>query len=98
MAWNADGQTVAGGDLIGQAIQAIENLRIALESVAGTLDDVVKLTIYVVDYTPESRAALVEVFKRYMGTTHPPANTLLGLQFLAREDLMIEIDAVAVID
>lgn len=98
VAWDAQGNVVAPGDLRGQMRQAFENLKTALAAAGGTLEDVVKLTIYIVNYGPEQRPAFVEVFKEYLGIQNPPANTLIGVQSLARAELLVEIDAFAVID
>ncbi len=97
VAWDADGNTVAPGDLAGQLAQAFENVKIALAAVGGTLADVTKLTIYVVNYTPDMRETVAAALTQYVGTDAPPANTLLGVQSLARPDLLVEIDAIAVI-
>jgi enamine deaminase RidA (YjgF/YER057c/UK114 family) len=98
VAYDADAQLVGEGDLKAQAQQVFENLRIALAAAGATFEDVVKLTVYIVNYTPSDRAVLVEVRDRYVSREHPPASTLLGVQSLARPEFLIEIDAIAVTD
>lgn len=97
VAWDLEGNVV-GTTLREQAIQAFENLKLALESVGGTLDDVVKMTMYIANYDPAERVGLIDVYQHYLGTEHPPANTLIGVQSLARPDLLIELDAFAIIE
>jgi enamine deaminase RidA (YjgF/YER057c/UK114 family) len=93
VAFDSAGQLVAR-DFPGQAEQVFQNLRRAMESVGGSLDDLVKTTTFITDraYIP----ALREARSKYLGRASPPANTLL-VSGLAREDLLIEIEGVAVL-
>lgn len=96
VAWDEEGNTV-GDDVYSQAVQVVKNLKTAIESVGGTLADLVKVTIYIVDYQPEKRQALTAAAAKAFGD-NPPISTLIGVQALARPDLLIEIDGIAVID
>jgi len=98
VAFDAQGQVVGEGDLRAQAHQVFQNLRAALEAAGCGFVDVVKLVTYVVNYQPEYRALLAEVRPNYIPATNPPVSTLLGVQALALPQLLIEIDAVAVLD
>ncbi len=98
VALDAQGQVVGEGDLRAQAHQVFQNLRTALEAAGASFEDVVKLVTYVVNYQPEHRALLAEVRPDYLPASNPPASTLLGVQALALPQLLIEIDAVAVLD
>ncbi|MEZ5249138.1 MAG: RidA family protein [Ilumatobacteraceae bacterium] len=60
VARDADGRPVGGDDLAAQTEQAFRNVAIAIESVGGSFDDIAKLTVYVVDWSPEKMAALGE--------------------------------------
>ncbi len=91
------GAPVGRGDIGAQAQQVMKNLGAALASVSATFDDVVKITIFVVDYKPADRARILEVRKQYIASDKAPASTLIGVQALAAEDFLIEIEAVAVI-
>ena len=81
-----------------QTVQAFENLKIALAAAGATFGDVVKYTTFVVNYSPEVRPMLGEVREMYVPMDHPPAHTLIGVQSLARDGMLIEIEATAVID
>ncbi len=97
VAHNAKGELVGKGDLKAQANQAWENVRLALEGSGATFKDVVKITTYVVNYQPSMRDDLRAARLRAMGSVEPPAATLVGVQSLASEDWLVEIDATAVI-
>ncbi len=88
---------VAGSDLRSQAEQVFENLKACLGSVGAGFGDVVKLNTYVVNYQPEHRNIIGELRQKYLPPTNPPASTLIGVQALARPELLIEIEAVAVL-
>jgi enamine deaminase RidA (YjgF/YER057c/UK114 family) len=94
---NADG-TVAGETVGEQAVQALRNLRSALEAAGARLADVARLTVYIVDYTPASLDALMEAAIGEYGEAYPiTACTLVGVAALWQPGLLIEIDALAVV-
>ena len=59
-------------------------------------NDVTRLTTYVVNFQPEMRSVINEVRQRIL-PANPPVSTLLGVQALARPELMIEVEATAVL-
>jgi len=94
---DAEGKLVGQGDLKTQAEMVFENLRVALAAAGATPQDIVKLTTYVVGFKPSDLAILREVRSRAFGDTALPASTLVGVQALAREGLLVEIEAIAVV-
>lgn len=92
------GELVGKGDLKAQAQRVFENLRTALRAAGADLDDVVKLNTYVVNYRPAMLDTLRGVRSAFMGDVAVPASTLVGVQALAREGFLIEIEAIAVVD
>lgn len=96
VAWNTSGEVVGKGDLRVQVTQALDNLKTALAAVGGTTEDLIKVNYYVVNLKPDQVPVLREVRNKYFSAEHPPASTLVGVTALAREDFMIEIEAVAV--
>ena len=79
----------------------MRNVVTAVEAVGGTFADVAKLTIYVVQWTPDKVAALGEGIERVaadLGIDPRKAITLVGVQALAEPDLLVEIEAIAVLD
>ena len=97
VAWNAQGQVVAPGDLKGQTVQVFENLKIALAAAGATFGDLVKITTYVVDLKPEDRSVISEIRGRYMDPARKPASTMIGVSALVMPELKIEVEAVAVV-
>ncbi|GAB2962070.1 RidA family protein [Micromonospora polyrhachis] len=101
VAVDADGTTVGVGDLPAQVEQCYLNIATALAAVGGSFDDVAKLTAYVVDWTPDKMSLLVEGINRAaakLGVTPVPPLTGLGVSALAGPDLLVEVEATAVID
>jgi enamine deaminase RidA (YjgF/YER057c/UK114 family) len=95
VAFDSTGRVVGAGDFRAQTEQVFANLRRALSSVGASFGDVVKTTTYLTD---AAQGALVrEVRAKYFDPTRPPANTLVPVPALARPELMIEIEAVAVL-
>lgn len=90
-----DGSVVPGG-FTPQAERAFENLRLVLEAAGATLNDVVKLNTYLKDI-PANRRAYNDVRKRYFPEPCP-ASTLVEIVNLAGPDLLIEVEAIAVIE
>ncbi len=98
VAQDVNAQLVGEGNLRTQTQQVFQNIRTALAAAGATFDDVVKLTTYVVNYTPAHRPVILEVRNQFVSKAHPPASTLVGVQALARPEFLIEIEAVAVVD
>src|SRR5687767_5584245 len=93
--YDSTGKTVGGTDFQAQADQVFANLRRALASVGASFADVVKTTTFITD--AKQVPALREIRARYLNPQHPPANTLLVVSALARPELLIEIEAIAVL-
>jgi enamine deaminase RidA (YjgF/YER057c/UK114 family) len=98
VALDGAGKVVGVGDLAAQTEQVMENLKMALTAGGATFSDVVKITTFVVDYSPEHRAVIGEVRGRYLPADNPPASTLVGILALASPEFLIEIEAIAVTD
>jgi len=88
-----DGQLAEG--FKEQAKQALENLKRVLEATGATLNDIVKTTTYV--KTIESMSGYREARRSYFGE-HYPAATLIQVAGLARPELLIEIEAIAIVE
>lgn len=98
VAFDRTGTLIGRGDLRAQAVQVFENLNAALAAADATFADVVKMTMFILNYSPEMRPILREVRDLYLAAERPPANTLVGVQALAVDGLLIEIEAVAIKD
>jgi len=89
------GEVVGPGDARAQAERVFENLRLALASAGATFDDVVKLTCFLTDMSilPVVR----EVRDRHLDPDRPPASTAVQVVSLVSPELLLEIDALAVV-
>jgi enamine deaminase RidA (YjgF/YER057c/UK114 family) len=96
-AFDPDLKLVGEGDLHAQTLQAFSNLRTALAAVGAGPEDVVSSNMYVVGMNADA----VDTFTRAMnealdGKPFPPnASTMLGVQSLAMEGMLVEISAIA---
>lgn len=92
---DAKGNLVGAGDFRRQAEQVFVNLERGLAAAGATFADVVKLNFYVLDIS--NLAALREVRDRHVNEAAPPASTLVEVRRLFRDDVMLEVDAVAAV-
>jgi 2-iminobutanoate/2-iminopropanoate deaminase len=92
-----EGNMVGKGDLRAQAEKASANLVAALKAAGATAADVVKMNTYVVNYKADDYRIVREVRARIFPAENPPASTLIGVQALAIDGLLIEIEAVAAV-
>jgi enamine deaminase RidA (YjgF/YER057c/UK114 family) len=90
-----DAQGKVAGDLAAQTEQALRNVGTALAAAGATFADVVKTTIYVVDWQPEKAGDLFAGLQR-SGAGSPGPTTLIGVAALASPDLLVEFDVTAV--
>lgn len=89
------GQLVGAGDLGAQARQAFANLSLVLRIAGNQPSDIVKLTVYVVNYRPSDLAAIKAAGPEYFPERNPPAGIVLGVQSLPKEGMLIAVDAIA---
>ena len=90
-----NGDVVGVGDPKAQVGQVMKNLRLAVESVGGKFEDIVKTTVYVVG--EEHLDAVREARSAYR-PEKPPTSTLLVVSRLARPEFILEIEAVAYVE
>jgi enamine deaminase RidA (YjgF/YER057c/UK114 family) len=95
IALDETGQLVGPGDAEAQARQVFENLRRCLTAAGATFDNVVKLTYFVTDtaWLP----AIRRMRDTFVDTARPPASTAVQVVALAQPELLLEIEALAVI-
>jgi enamine deaminase RidA (YjgF/YER057c/UK114 family) len=88
------GNTVAIGDVAGQAEQVMANLQVALRAAGAELTDVVKSTVFVATDRQEDLLTAWEVVSRWFGE-HDAPSTLLGVSVLGYNEQLVEVEAVA---
>jgi enamine deaminase RidA (YjgF/YER057c/UK114 family) len=94
---DADGNTVAVGDVAGQTRQVMANLISTLRAAGATLTDVAKTTVYVASSRREDLVAAWEVVRSAFGA-HDAPSTLLGVAALGYPGQLVEVEAVAVVE
>jgi 2-iminobutanoate/2-iminopropanoate deaminase len=92
VAWDREGKVVATGDAEGQARQALENMRRLLEAAGATMDDVVKINIYLTNIGDSG--AVRKVREEFFRQPYPAA-TSVEVSKLVLPDLVVEIEAIA---
>lgn len=88
------GALVGNEDLAMQSRRIFENLGRVLAATGGKPDDVARVTVYMRDIS--QRAEMNAARKEFFGD-HRPASTLLGVSALVEPEVLIEVDAVAVL-
>ena len=94
VATDAEGRTVGGGDVVAQARQVHENLKTCLAAAGATFADVCKVTVFLKDVADREKVNIAR--REYFGP-HRPASTLVQIARLVRDDLLVEIEAIAVL-
>jgi len=93
---NAQGEVVGKGDIAEQTEQVMKNLQTALSACGATFENIVKLSIYLVQGQDLYRG--FQVSQKYFGNlTNPPAISVLIVAGLANPNFLVEIDATAFI-
>ena len=93
--WDENGNTVCKGDVAGQTRQVFANIGAVLAEAGGTLDDVVKITVFAADirYRDEINRVRTETFSEPY-----PASTQVAVASLVDPEWLVEIEAVAFIE
>ena len=73
-----------------------ERIRQTLEKAGGKLDDIVTMTVFITDMANGTR--FTQLRKEFFQEGRYPASALIGIKELARPEMMVEIQAIAVVD
>ena len=90
-----NGELVGVGDAAAQTVQVLRNIRRALEAVGAGIGDVVRTRIYITDMSrwEEIGRAHGSFFKEIR-----PATTMVEVRRLVSPDMLVEIEAEAIVD
>ncbi len=93
--------TNQAGEIVGttfseQTVQVFENLKVALSASGATFHHIVKMNTYVRDLTGTRVKTFRDIRGRYLGD-HLPASTLVATPGLVHEDMMLEVEVIAVV-
>jgi len=89
-----DGKIASPGNMYAQARRALANIAAALAKAGASMKDVVRTRIYVTDIT---RREEVWKARRECFTGDFPVSTLVEVKGLAAPELLVEIEAVAIL-
>ena len=95
VAWDIEGKLIGKGDFEAQSRMALENLKRVLAAAGAQMTDVVQMNFYIINL--EDFAKIRNPYREYFGKYYP-CQTLTVIKSLADPDLLIEIQAIAVID
>lgn len=95
VALDHSGNLIGPGDLRAQAQQVFVNLKAALEAIGTDFTAVVKLTYFLLDISQIQ--SVREVRDQFVNIQQPPASSAVEVRRLFRDDLLIEIEAIAVV-
>ncbi len=98
VAFDKDFNVVGKGDLVAQFEQVMKNLATVMETAGGSLQDIVKLTIFVADkddYIAKQKE-IGSSYRWHFGK-HYPAMTLVEISRFYEEDVLLEIEGIAVL-
>ncbi|WP_150245149.1 RidA family protein [Nocardiopsis quinghaiensis] len=102
IARDAEANPVAPGDLTGQVAQALRNAALGLTGAGASFADVVRLRFFVTRWSPEKMddfMAGVERVADELGMPRPwPPVSLIGVDYLFEPDVLVEVEAFAVLD
>lgn len=95
IAFDEENKIIGVGDITIQTEQCIKNIESTLKAVGGTLDDVVKVVIYVKEM--ENLKDIHRIRLKYFNEPYP-TSTLIKVVDFVNSDALIEIEAEAVIE
>jgi enamine deaminase RidA (YjgF/YER057c/UK114 family) len=90
-----DGRVAGVGDIKAQTRQVCENLKAAVEEAGGTMADICRVDVHVIDI--DDFEAIHEVRRAYF-VGDPPASTMVQVSRLVHPDYLIEISAIAIVN
>ena len=88
---------IVEGDCGAQAHQAFGNMKQVLEAAGASMKDVVKLNYYFTNDIAEDWPKIADAYREYFGQHYPPA-TAVQVRSLAHPAMLLEVEAIAVID
>lgn len=89
------GILIGKDNLVEQEEQVFTNIKNIIEESGGTMDDVIKISIYMADITHVQ--TIRDVRNKFFNQQKPPTSTLVQVSKLVRDDLLIEIEVTVII-
>jgi enamine deaminase RidA (YjgF/YER057c/UK114 family) len=95
VAWDEHDNVIGVGDAEAQMEKSIDNIRVILAEVGGTLDDIVSMTIYFLDR--DDLPAIQRVRARHFDIETAPASVLIQVPGLVLPEFLVELVPIAVV-
>lgn len=95
VAWDEHDRVVGADDAEAQMEKAVENVRLVLDEVGGTLADIVSMTIYFLDRA--DIPAIQRVRARHFAADTAPASVLIQVPGLVLPEFLVELVPIAVV-
>ena len=92
LARDTAGTLVGVGDISAQTKQVCENLKASVEAAGGTLEDLVRVDVYITDM---KHFDAIHAVRRGYFPKDPPASTMVEIKRFTHPDALIEINAIA---
>ena len=96
VAQDARGKIVGEGDIAAQVAQVFLNVRTVVNACGGSMDDIVKINVYTMDLS--YRPAIAEARLKHFRNGFMPASTFVVVTSLADPRMLVEIEAVAMLE
>lgn len=89
------GNLIGKGNLAAQTEQVFTNIKNIVAESGGTMDNVIKIGIYMIDISQVQ--TMREVRNKFINQQNPPTSTLVQVSKLVSDDLLIEVEATVII-
>jgi len=89
-----NGNLVGQGNFEKQSEQVLLNIKNILSELGGTMDDIIRLGIYTTDIS--QMQAFRDIRDKFINLKSPPTSTLVQVNKLFRGDVLIEVEATAI--
>lgn len=98
VSFDSNGTVVHAGDIVKQFEQALRNLDITMREAGGKMTDIVKLNLFVKDKNSyrDNLRDIGRIYREFFGKYYP-AMTLVEVSSLFEDDVLLEIEGIAVI-
>ena len=96
VAFDSERRIVGKDDVVAQTRQTMRNLKAAVETGGGDVSDIVQITTHVVQYDPSQLDNITGTIAEFFPPECLPTNTLVGVESLSTEGLLIEIGGIAI--
>lgn len=89
------GRPLGSEDVIAQSRHALANVESVLQATGSGSQDIVQMTVFIVNFNNSVVGALLPVFTEFYGS-HRPASSWVGVESLMHPDFLIEIAVIAI--